>query len=392
MTIRSPASAADLDAIADLLRHCYAGAPERTAVYLRRIGAEQLRLMGSPDRIEGCVALLPKGQFFGGRAVPGEGWAAVGVPLEARGDGQARRMLEAVLIEERARGVALVPLYASTQALYRRLGFETAGAANLYRMNPADLRPGDRDLPATRIDPLDTARLAPLYQGAAAAHPGWLDRGPAHWGRLTLTAPDEVLYAYLLGDPAAPEGYLLYSMKAEGDRFAISVRDRVTLSPAAHRRLWSLLADSRSMVRVLRWTGPGQDADTLCVPEQSWQIESAERWMLRLVNLPLALTARGYPAAARGALTLTVTDPLFPENTGPWRLTVEGGQGRVEEARGAEDGAGLRLSIGALAPLYSGLFSASALQARGAIEGPTAAVAMADTLFAGPEPWMPDRF
>ena len=60
----------------------------------------------------------------------------------------------------------------------------------------------------------------------------------------------------------------------------------------------------------------------------------------------------------------------------PWR-----GEGRAASVSGG----------GAWLPLYSGLFTASNLHDLGLLEGDDAAIRLAERLFAGPEPYMPDR-
>ena len=52
----------------------------------------------------------------------------------------------------------------------------------------------------------------------------------------------------------------------------------------------------------------------------------------------------------------------------------------------------LQAPIGGLAPLYSGLLRAADLARVGLLDGSPQALAAADRLFAGPEPWMTDRF
>jgi predicted acetyltransferase len=52
----------------------------------------------------------------------------------------------------------------------------------------------------------------------------------------------------------------------------------------------------------------------------------------------------------------------------------------------------LRLDVRGLAPLFSGLVAPADLAVAGLVEGPAAALDVAQRLFAGPEPWMPDFF
>jgi predicted acetyltransferase len=107
--------------------------------------------------------------------------------------------------------------------------------------------------------------------------------------------------------------------------------------------------------------------------------------MLRLLDAPLALAARGYSTALATTVDLSVTDPVLPENEGAYRLRVADGEGTVEPIAAAR----LRLDAGALASLYTGWSSAHSLAALGRLTGATdAELARLDLLFAGPKPWM----
>ena len=111
-------------------------------------------------------------------------------------------------------------------------------------------------------------------------------------------------------------------------------------------------------------------------------------WMLRIVDVKGALEARGYPRGARGEVHFEVTDTLLPHNNGRWVLQVAEGNGTVT-AGGNGD---IRLDIRGLAPLYSSFLSPHALRSTGFIECGDAALEAATTIFAGPEPWMPEIF
>jgi predicted acetyltransferase len=80
-------------------------------------------------------------------------------------------------------------------------------------------------------------------------------------------------------------------------------------------------------------------------------------WMLRVVDAPAAIAARGFPAAVSLAVPLVINDHARPANSGPWQLTVSDGTGiLIPNARGILPAAGLALTLGArgLAALYAG--------------------------------------
>jgi predicted acetyltransferase len=101
-----------------------------------------------------------------------------------------------------------------------------------------------------------------------------------------------------------------------------------------------------------------------------------------------ALASRGYNRSLRGALTLHVTDDVIAENSGAFRLEVEGGEGRVTRAAGD----GLAVDVRALATMYTGFRRASSLARDGLAHGDASALALADALFASEGPAMSDGF
>ena len=127
----------------------------------------------------------------------------------------------------------------------------------------------------------------------------------------------------------------------------------------------------------------------MSVDEGRSSILSHHRWMLRLVDVPTALSLRGYPSCLSATLDLHVHDDLFPENTGNWRLKIQsgiptvipGGEGKI------------RLNVRGLATLYSSYCTATELMRTGRLEAVVSSdVEIADQAFAGPPPWMPEIF
>jgi predicted acetyltransferase len=191
-------------------------------------------------------------------------------------------------------------------------------------------------------------------------------------------------WVYRAGD----EGYAVLGQEEGANKhYDVLVRDWQAHTPAAARRLWTLLADHSSLGDNARWSGAAVDPMVAHLPEQPWRMTGQHRWMLRILDVPGVFEARGWPAG-EGELHLDVHDPLLAENSGRWILTVAGG---AAEVRRGGNGA-LRIGIAGLAPLYSGLFDPPTLRRLGWIEGADDAVSVATRLFAGPEPWMPEMY
>ncbi len=66
--------------------------------------------------------------------------------------------------------------------------------------------------------------------------------------------------------------------------------------------------------------------------EQDANIADRESWMLRLLDAPAAVAARGFPAVDL-AVPLQITDDLRAANSGRWELTVRAGSGSLSRYR-----------------------------------------------------------
>jgi predicted acetyltransferase len=185
------------------------------------------------------------------------------------------------------------------------------------------------------------------------------------------------------------EGYVVLSkILREGSKADFSCLDLTALTPAAGRRILTLFADHKSLANEFIWYGGPDDPLLYLLREQEPAMEAQTFWMLRLLDVPKALEARGYAPGRSGELHLAVDDDLFPENNGPWILTVEDGRGRVTPGgRGS-----FRTSVRGLAPLYSGFLRAEVLAAIGWVEAPPEELRAAGAIFDGPTPWMPDMY
>lgn len=385
-----PISEGDLGRYAALLDHAFSDNPSATpeATWQRQAGLDCFRVVRVAEEIASGMGMLRMGQWFGGRSVPTAGIVAVVVAPEHRGGGVASFMMRSALEEMRADGLALSVLYASTQLVYRRVGYEQAGVSIGYRIPLATLPTRDKSLTVRAATPADEPAMHRLYTERARQTNGNLDRHPVQWEWLLRERPP--VNTYVVEREGVAEGYVVYGQRT-GPRDTgkvIRARDLVATTPAANRRLLAFLADHRRVAEHLAWHGPAADPITFQIPEQDYTVSHVEQWLLRILNVPAALAARGYPAGVTAEVHLAVRDDVLPENDGPVVLAVADGRAEV---RPGGDGR-VTLDVRGLAPLYSGYLSPAALKSIGALNGPDEDLARLATIFAGPGPWMPDNF
>ena len=378
----------EAEQLGELLTQCFGSALNDWQVYLNRIGQDNLRLIRQGKQIVGGLAIYSMGQWYGGQSIPMAGIAAVGIAPEYRGTGAAYTLMQCTLQELHQQGVPISTLYAATQVLYRKVGYEQGGIRCSWQIPTQTIQLRDRTLPMFRVKPVNYEVFQDLYSQQAQTTNGNLNRNPAIWQNLLEAPTNQSIYAYLIGVESQPEGYVICTQSSNAEGLLLNIKDWAFLTPAAARRFWTFCADHRSQVRRVRWYSSLMDSLTLPLVEQTAQICQQERWMLRILDVPKALEKRGYPLEIKTELHLQVQDELFARNNGNFILSVSQGQGKVTPGGTGE----FRLHVRALASLFTSLFTPEQLQRMGYLDSTAAALSKASLLFSGSLPWMPDFF
>ena len=384
-----PIMEADLVPYAALLDHAFSDNPTGpNTTWQQQAGLESFRVVRAGDQVAAGMGMLRMGQWFGGRSVPMSGIIGVVVAPEYRGTGVASYMMRSAMEEMRADGVALSSLYASTQTIYRKMGYEQAGHSISYRFPVSSLPTREQRLVVRAATPEDESEMHRLYTERARQTNGTLDRHPVLWEWKLRERPP--VSAYIVERDGVAEGYVVYNQRRRPSDpgKVIKIRDLVAATPDAGRQLLSFLGGHRRVADHLEWEGPAADPLLLLVTEQDYTASYFQQWMLRMLDVPAALTARGYPKGVSGEVHLAVLDDMLPANDGPVILSVA--DGRAEVRPGGEGT--VVIDVRGLAALYSGYLPAAALRTVGYLKGPDDDLSLLTTLFAGPAPWMPDHF
>lgn len=352
--------------------------------WLTRTGRERLRaLTDARGAYLAGLSAIPMGQFFGGRRVPMLGIAGVAVPPEGRGKGAALELMRAVVREAAATGFPISTLYPATQWLYRRCGYEQAGAFFEAKVNPKliEVRDLDRATTVRDIRPDDDGAMREVYTRLAALADGHLDRPEYIWHRIREPR-DGAAHGFVVEHEGKVEGYVWLSQKRnDTGKHDATITDIAASTPRAARRLLAFLRDLRSMCDAINWKVAPGSPFLMLMPEHPYQVRLREVWMVRIADVKGAIEARGYPAGMVARFALEIADDAVEANAGRWEVRVEGGSASVER-RDAASAPTLRLDVRALAPLYTGYLSAEALVATGAASGDAGAMEAASMVFA----------
>ncbi|WP_433323975.1 GNAT family N-acetyltransferase [Spirillospora sp. CA-294931] len=302
-------------------------------------------------------------QWWHGRAVSMGGIGSVTVAPEVRGRGLGRAMMTAVLERCVEYGHAISMLYPTVPELYRSLGWEHAGTHDHIEIPTTTLRAIQAE-PVTvrRAGPGDAAEVTRLIR---EIHREAGDSGPIDWGEDVWAAllDDEASYCYL-----AEDGFLRYSWNRDSSGFDV---DRVVAaSERTLRGLWALVGSGSAMAKTASACLAPDDPLLWLTRERTSETRKSDRWMLRVVDAPAAIEARGYLPGVTAEASLRVDDPQVPSNSGSWRLVIKDGRGSLERA--PEDPSAIRLTARGLSGLYAGV-PVPVLRRAGLLDGPDAA-------------------
>ena len=140
------------------------------------------------------------------------------------------------------------------------------------------------------------------------------------------------LYSYLAGD----DGYAAYRWDADGHANLLVERVHA-VTPESLRALWSVIASHSSVARTVTALTAPNDPFWWLTAERDATISKRSMWMLRVVDAPAAIAARGFPPGVSVSVPLAVRDQARPANAGRWQLTVADGKGALVSAGAGQD-------------------------------------------------------
>ena len=344
------------------------------------------------DRLVGVALYHDMRQWWRGRAVPMAGVASVAVSPDERGQGIGRRLMVALLAEMAARGYPISVLFPATMSMYRSLGWELAGARETAVIPARSLRPlAPPDLPpdtgSVALKRAELGDAAAVISAVSRVHEATRDCGPITWDEASVRQwlGDPELYAYLSDD-----GFLIYHWHDGND--AVFVEGAEAISGSTVRAFWAHVGSHASIAEKVYVRTGAADPFWWLTSERDADVTHRSMWMLRVVDAPAAVAARGFPAATSLSVPLDLADGTLPANSGRWELTVAEGKGALNPLT-SRPGARPPLVLGprGLAALYAGTPVATLRQAGLASGGTADGDAALDAAF-GATAYMLDSF
>jgi predicted acetyltransferase len=332
--------------------------------------------------------------------------ALSGVTVSAthRRRGLLTRMMAQSLAAARDRGDGVAALIAAEWPIYGRFGYAPAARAADYTFFPrqrgVEIRPSGSGH-VRLIEPAEVAEHAvAVFDADRRQRPGQLDRAAQWWsGQLGLDGflpPTPTQNWVLREGPDGADGLVSWRVtrdfELDGRMGAIEVGELLAATADAYRDLWAYLAGIDAVDEITLTSRPvDEPARWLMGDGRGLRQRYAGDWLwLRLLDVPVALAARGY--ARPGRLVIDVVDPTLG-GFGAGRVLLdadESGATCVTTGQSPD----VRLDQRALASIYLGGHTLRELAYGGGVEELTSgSLARADAMFAtGLAPWNATMF
>lgn len=328
----------------------------------------------------------------GGARLATAGVTRVGVRQTHTRRGVLTTSMHQLLRDAADEGMVLASLRASEAVIYGRFGFAVAGDTwdiEIDRRGGARVVVPVADGAIRILDRADTLATIPeLHERVGFDRPGTIGR--PHWmhERYLEDPMGTEKAAYVIvhtNTDGVDDGWAQYQLEwldltAEHARGKCSVEDLWGATPSVELALWKFILDLDLIDVVHASERPLDDAVRFGLRNQRHyrsMLREDEQW-LRLLDVDAALTARTYNSA-RGAVTIAISDSLFPANCGTWEVSSSG----ATRSKVSAEKADLVTTINGVSAAYMGGTAWHDLWVGGAVQQQRAgALAVADVLFA----------
>ena len=330
------------------------------------IPKRMLAVVDGNDTLLATGRARPYEQVWGGRHLRMGGIAGVYAEPSARGQGVATLLMRGLVERMAERGDVVSCLFPTAPELYRSVGYEVGGVQPRYSYAAQDVRAARSRSGGLRPRPAglgDAELIRSLMRGHQERH--------ALSGPMLPTVDawrehleDEDLITYVLDEGDGQRGFVSYALAEE----VLTVEELVGESAEASAALWAVVGSGSSAAPTVRSYLDPRDPGRLVLRGMP-DVDTREHvWMLRVIDLPGAMAARGFSPYVTASAEIALDDPEVPANSGRWALSVSAGVGQARPAAYDTSAEPTRLGPRAMAGLWSG-WTMSRLRAAGLVSG-----------------------
>ena len=381
--VRPMADDTEMEAALRHMERSFGKAPYEPAT-LREQGYGAVALRGS--EIVGGGFAIPFDQYFGGRPVPSGGTAWLAVAPWARGGRLGQRIMRNKLDWLREeRNAAIACMWSPATGMYRSWGWEIGAIGSSFTLRPSEAPAADRAYETVLPEPEECRvlqqKLATRWDGPLR-RPAWWDdwkqRCTPALHTLGVRKDGELVgYASFVEEPVAPWGFkvVVHDFWVNQASAVPAVLDMLTTRSLQVREI-SFKRSVLPRAHYAQWELPNYT-----FTEQGWY-----PWMVKLMDVPRALQARGWSPVVEASVCVEVM--FADEKVAAYTLVFA--EGRVEVVSGGK--ATVWCTEGALASWFTGALTFRRARDIGRAWGGDREIALLDAALDAREAWVPESY
>ena len=415
MIIRQ-ATDSDADAIAGILSKCFL---EDTSVIRVSIEnnpryllsnmyvAEDKNFPGS-EGIAGCLRITPFEIYSRSIKMPMAGIAAVAVPPEARRRGIAEILIEDALRKMYEMDYPISMLFPFKHRFYEKFGYGNVGNLMQYQFAPANISSFEERSHVRAFSKSDKNKLKKVLQQEIQVHGSFTPlRNEKFWDLVVFPKLKDT-YVY---DDGEVKGYIVMEVHREvggpgagngarnglAGETAVGIKEFVGLDGAAHRGLWGFIGALGEQVSQVKFLAPADYPISLFLKEPRelnfqrifFEYKSlatvASGFMLRIINVPGALSKMHHGVELPADYVIKVDDGNLPQNSRVFNLHIHNGETIVDVTK---QNVQFETDIKIFSQIYAGVLKPSDAVMYGFARGEAAVALKLDELFKTRSPFI----
>lgn len=306
---------------------------------------------------------------YGDAAVTTCGIGGVTVAAEYRSRGLLGDLFATTLRAARDSGAAISTLYPSAPGIYRRFGYEVVTDFTTARVPTHALAAIRRPVGVTTrratVDDLDAVR--DVYTAWTRGQNGTLTRRGVCFdpeAAQQITEYDGVTLA--VDEDGTVIGYVAWDRgQGSSATSTIEVSDLYAIRLDGYRALLSMIGSFVTVTPHTTIEGAVDDLARMSLPSLRWDVEQSSPYMMRVLDVALAVTQRTYARVLSTDVSFTLSGDFLTENDGGYAITISGGQATCTRV----DPVDRTLTPQGLALLYAGVQSCANLRTLGYLDG-----------------------
>ena len=355
----------DIKQFNDLASYCFGNPFEEHKLYDDIFDLENTRIVEQDGKFIGGYTLYDFDMTYGKDTAKMGGLSCVVMDVDARYDGNAKKMLIRMIEEMHEKEFVFGTLGAFNFEFYRKLGWEIAFEKMKFEADVELFEPYlTSEYEIDKYYKVPSEKIMELQKEFAKKYNGYIPRDKQYWSDYEKIIENAKYLTATVSLNETVEGYIIYSI----NNGKFDVREMVYSDTESLKALLGFIYRHNSQRKKVTMKVPCDFPLRLLVGDHyRLKSEIVPFMMNRVIDVKKAFEMGDYPNIGEYTIALKIDDSVADWNDGVWNLYLSQGNIRAEKGE-ADDLFDAKISIQELSRMIIGYVSGKTLLEIGAIE------------------------